>query len=210
VTGGKMSRINLETTGVILKEVKVMKCKCVKENQLKTLLVISSAVIFLSGCACLLGGGGELDAHGQRVVYPTPTPAPTYNPYDPYNLQGRFTRRNSGVIIDKHTNLEWFCGPGTAATEQKALRWAENLTVDGGNWRLPSVDELKTLFIKGSGKQNIPDLFTVTTRTAWTSDRTTDNRLYVFNFRIGDREEFTIYLLDPEMPGLIAVRKHRY
>jgi hypothetical protein len=169
-------------------------------------LTFGLVIIAFYGCVCIMGGGGTLDANGTRMTYPTPTPAPTWNPYDPFHVKGRFVQEDSGVIKDNRTGLRWYFSNQRTLSDREAIEWAVTLDVAGGRWRLPEISELKTLFLRGSGSKNIAEIFPLETTTVWTSDLTLDKRLYVFNFRTGEREELTIRVLGPERPGLVAVR----
>ncbi len=68
-----------------------------------------------------------------------------------------FTDNGDETVTDSTTSLVWqqcsaglsgaSCGTGTAETKtwQVALEYCENLNLDGRTWRLPSVNELKTI-----------------------------------------------------------------
>ena len=56
-----------------------------------------------------------------------------------------WTKSQEGVFFDSETNMEWFPGPDQDITYEDAGKWAAELTVAGGGWRLPTVAELRTL-----------------------------------------------------------------
>lgn len=58
---------------------------------------------------------------------------------------GRYTRKRSGVIIDKRTNLQWIVGPDYTINYDDAMAWVINCSVEGGGWRMPTRAELKGL-----------------------------------------------------------------
>jgi len=59
--------------------------------------------------------------------------------------------KGTGVILDSSTMLEW-----EQTTNPSTLNWADagtyasNLTLSGGGWRLPTIDELKQLYLNVS------------------------------------------------------------
>ena len=54
------------------------------------------------------------------------------------------------TYLDALTNLEWQAEPALNKMNWKdALEYAENLKLDGGNWHLPTIEELKTLIVEG-------------------------------------------------------------
>jgi hypothetical protein len=71
----------------------------------------------------------------------------------------RFTKASDGVITDSVTGLQWYVNPSPANTWHQAKAWAENLTVAGGGWRLPTMAELKGIYQKGASGTNMDPLF---------------------------------------------------
>jgi arylsulfatase A-like enzyme len=81
-----------------------------------------------------LSAGGSLRYHARYVRGAKPT-----------NLH-RYLNNLDGTITDTDTGLMWTQVPGTSATWDAALSYAENLTLAGyADWRLPNVKELETL-----------------------------------------------------------------
>lgn len=55
----------------------------------------------------------------------------------------------SAVYYDENTNLDWLAGPDKPTNWYDAKKWVESLTaVAGGGWRMPTMEELKTLYQK--------------------------------------------------------------
>jgi len=54
-----------------------------------------------------------------------------------------------GSITDTRTNLEWFIGPDQNLKWDEAQTWVANLNACQGNWRMPTADELSTLYRPG-------------------------------------------------------------
>ena len=79
----------------------------------------------------------------------------------------RFKKSRNGVIWDTQTNLEWYVGPDQDTTWHEADTWVKCLTVAGGGWRLPSVDELRGLHQCGTGRGLLDSLFQTTGWFIW-------------------------------------------
>ena len=75
------------------------------------------------------------------------------------NRDGNFVAYDNGVVHDTRTGLEWFVGPDKNTNWKTAKSWVENLDAAGGGWRMPTCDELRTLFRKGAGTRNMTPLF---------------------------------------------------
>ena len=71
---------------------------------------------------------------------------------------GNFVAYDNGVVYDTRTGLEWYAGPDKNTNWKKAKSWVENLDAAGGGWRMPTCDELRTLFRKGAGSKDISPL----------------------------------------------------
>jgi len=50
---------------------------------------------------------------------------------------------------DAKLGFEWVTGPERDTTWDEARSWVQSLTVDGGGWRMPTMEELKTLYQQG-------------------------------------------------------------
>jgi hypothetical protein len=80
-----------------------------------------------------------------------------------------------GVVWDTKTGLEWVAGPDKDTNWDEAKDWVDNLNVAGGGWRMPTTDELKTLYVKGRGTRNMTPLlgtasFEHTSFIAWSGE----------------------------------------
>jgi hypothetical protein len=71
---------------------------------------------------------------------------------------GRYEKLASGVVRDTRTGLEWYPGPDHNTHFYDAKLWTRSLKIDGGGWRLPTVEEVKSLYRKGAGTRNMPPL----------------------------------------------------
>jgi hypothetical protein len=98
-------------------------------------------------------------------------------------ISTNFTMSSEKVITDSKTGLEWFEGPDENTTLDDAYVWVSSLTVAGGGWRLPTIKELKTLYIKGEGNCNLPKVFQTTGWEVWTGEKVKDKPEYfTFDF----------------------------
>ena len=99
----------------------------------------------------------------------------------------RFEVSEDGVIFDVATGLEWFVGPDEPINHYDAERYAKNLTIAGGGWRLPSRQELTTIYQKGKGDRNMDPVFKTTGWWVWSQDINLSDYSFAwgFNFRHG-------------------------
>jgi hypothetical protein len=98
----------------------------------------------------------------------------------------RYKKSNAGVILDNQTNLEWFVGPDSNTTWDGAKSWTDRLTVDGGGWRMPTIEELRRLYQKGKGARNMDPLFVTSGWVIWSCDEVTNSSARNFNFNSGN------------------------
>jgi uncharacterized caspase-like protein len=71
---------------------------------------------------------------------------------------GHYIKYRNGIVYDTKTGLEWVASPNGSLLNDAAKRWVSKLTIDGGGWRMPSEDELKSLYQKGKGARNMTPL----------------------------------------------------
>jgi len=84
------------------------------------------------------------------------------------------SRSALNIMKDPATGLEWVAGPDSDTTWDQARTWIKNLP-DGG-WRMPALNELKTLYKEGVGTRNMTPLLKTTGWYVWsreTGDATT-------------------------------------
>ncbi len=105
----------------------------------------------------------DLDKHPQ---YPTPRTT---------DMNGRFMGYDNGTVIDTKTKLMWAATDnGTGINWQNAKKYCENYHAGGyADWRMPTLDELETLFdikINGINGCNLTRLINLTNCYPWASD----------------------------------------
>ena len=79
--------------------------------------------------------------------------------------KGPIIKYENGILYDTETNLEWIAGPDKGTSWSDAKSWVQNLSLDGGGWRIPERHEAERLFEKGSS--TIIKLLKITGRRVW-------------------------------------------
>ena len=78
-------------------------------------------------------------ASNQNTIAVSPTTQTNQN-------QGRFSVTQCGSIKDTRTSLEWIVGPDRNMTWHEARQWVAGLGTCGGGWRMPTIEEIRTLY----------------------------------------------------------------
>jgi hypothetical protein len=60
-----------------------------------------------------------------------------------WKYASRFHFSTNGIIQDAQTGLEWLVGPDRDTSWEEARSWVAGLMIDGGGWRMPTINELK-------------------------------------------------------------------
>jgi hypothetical protein len=102
----------------------------------------------------------------------------------------RYIKSFNGVILDTQKNLEWFIGPDKDTTWQEAKDWAKRLSVDGGNWRVPTIDELRVLYQTAVGDDNMTPLLKSGACWVWSSEERDSLTAWFFDFSEGKKKWF--------------------
>jgi len=93
----------------------------------------------------------------------------------------RFQVNPPGVIVDRHTGLQWAPDPGRGMTWREAGSYARDLRLGGfADWRLPTRDELKRL-----GAGGLDPVFKLAGNVAWSAERADDSSAWEYHFREG-------------------------
>ena len=82
--------------------------------------------------------------------------------------RGRFSLED-GVIYDSQLGLEWAPSNGQVLNHYQAEGYARDLSLAGGGWRLPTREELKSLYDK-TKPGNVDPVFGVGNMGVWTSE----------------------------------------
>ena len=83
-------------------------------------------------------------------------------------------------VEDAKPGFEWVAGPDRDTTWVQARSWVQSLTVDGGGWHMPTMEELKTLYQQG----DITVLANTTGSWVW-SGETKGSLARLFSFSYG-------------------------
>lgn len=121
-------------------------------------------------------------------------------------FDGRFVVYNNGVVLDTKTNLEWYCGPDKNISWYRAKVWVEGLSVAGGGWQMPSLNELKTLHTAGG--YDLAPMQKITGERVWSSHGDDFSTALFFDFTMGHdfRYDKSVVLTDGRV---FAVRPQR-
>jgi uncharacterized caspase-like protein len=93
----------------------------------------------------------QRESQNQRVEVasvpqkPSYSPPPTASTANVVKQDGTFIHYDNGVIEDRMTGLQWFFKLDKPMSQERAKFWAENLNINGGGWRLPSINEIKSI-----------------------------------------------------------------
>ena len=106
---------------------------------------------------------------------------------------GNLIAYSNRVVKDTISRLEWFAGPERNMTWNDAKAWVESLNVEGGGWRMPTREELKTLYQKGAGTRNMTPLLKTTGWWVWSGETTDSASAWNLSFldcseHLGDRD----------------------
>lgn len=94
---------------------------------------------------------------------------------------------DNGIVKDTKTGLEWIAGPDKDMNWYDAKSWVESLDSHGGNWRMPSLLELKTLYREGIGTRNMSPLFKTTGWFIWSGEERDTTSVWSFSLTTGSK-----------------------
>jgi len=102
------------------------------------------------------------------------------------SVDGRYRVLPSGIIQDTKTNLEWLVGPDKDTRWNEAEAWVKSISAlqHGTGWRMPTREELLTIYEKGKGTCNIDPVFVSPREWLWVWSGETSEEWY-FNFHYG-------------------------
>ena len=118
----------------------------------------------------------------------------------------RYIALGNRVVLDKATRLEWWPGPDRSVSWDEAREWIETINRGGGTWRMPTVEELKTLYQEGTGTRNMTPLIHSTGWLVWSSEKKhfLSTKVWGVHFYDGDQ---TLYFQDSRsLTRVFAVR----
>ncbi len=134
---------------------------------------------------------------------PKSQPAETISDYD-----DRFTAQKNSIVYDSKAGLEWFAGHDKDTNWDEAKKWVESLEVDGGGWRMPTREELKSLYKKGKGERNMTPLLKTTGWYIW-SGETKKGSSSVWVFYVDSGRYYLTLSYGSNSARVFAVRSRR-
>jgi hypothetical protein len=106
---------------------------------------------------------------------------------DVIERDGIYVAYANGVVKDTETGLEWKVGPDKETTLDEAQTWVESLNLDGGGWRMPTINELHGLYKEGAGDRNMTPLLKTTGWWVWSGETQGSSLARYFGFYNGHR-----------------------
>ena len=108
------------------------------------------------------GEDKRLEVKLEKITDSIPVPSksrPSSSSSNIIERDGQYIAYANGVVKDTKTGLEWKVGPfRTKMDWYNAKSWVQSLRLDGGGWRLPTMNELKGIHKKRKGKFGITPL----------------------------------------------------
>jgi hypothetical protein len=101
----------------------------------------------------------------------------------------RFTLSSDGIIIDSQLGLQWASAPDQPMNWFQAANYAQNLSLGGGGWRLPTRLELKSIYNKSMKGGAADTVLQIKDDWVWTSETQGDSAWY-FNFYNGKENAY--------------------
>jgi hypothetical protein len=92
----------------------------------------------------------------------------------------RFIKWNDCVVCDLNHNLRWYAGPNKDTTWEEAKSWVASLDKGYESWRMPTIEELKSLYQEGVGARNITPLLETTGWVVWSGETWESSALWNF------------------------------
>jgi len=99
----------------------------------------------------------------------------------------------NGIVRDTNTGLEWKAGPDGSTDWNEARSWVQSLNLDGGGWRMPSMNELEGLYKNSAGERNMTPLLKTTGWFVWSGETKGLSDAWYFSFIAGGRDWFNRY-----------------
>lgn len=100
---------------------------------------------------------------------------------------GNYVAYSNGIVRDTKTGLEWKVGPDTDMSWDEARGWLEVLNLHEKKWRMPTIDELSSLYKNGAGRRNISPLFKTSGWWVWSAKPRNSPYFFSFSFGYGEK-----------------------
>jgi len=117
----------------------------------------------------------QRESQNQRVEVASVPKKPSYSrPSSTSNAiqrDGIYVAYANGIVKDTKTGLEWKAGPDRNKDWNEAKSWVQSLNLDGGDWRMPTMDELEGLYDDGKGNWNMTPLLKASGWFVWSGEK---------------------------------------
>jgi len=100
---------------------------------------------------------------------------------------GVYIAYTNGIVRDTGSGLEWVAGPDKDMTWPEATAWVGSLDIGGGGWRMPTAEQLESLYQQGKGSRNMTSLLKTTGWTVWAGELKGSYDARLFFFRTNSR-----------------------
>ncbi|MBC8434183.1 MAG: caspase family protein [Desulfobacterales bacterium] len=141
---------------------------------------------------------------GRFVTFATGEEVDTFTGFKVVRHDGEYVAYANGIVGDIETGLEWKVGPDRATTWDEARSWVQNLGLDGGGWRMPTMDELDDLYGFGAGTRNMTPLLETTGWRIWSGETLGSSEPWPLHFH--NRDKYWPRRVDPSISRAFAVR----
>jgi len=134
----------------------------------------------------------QRDSQSQKVEVASLPQKPSYSQpssstANVIKREGVYVAYGNGIVKDTKTGLEWVVGPDRDMSWNEARSWVQSLNLDGGGWRIPTIDELQGLYRIGASKRNMTPLLKTTGLVVWSGENEGRPRAWDFRFGNDDR-----------------------
>ena len=124
----------------------------------------------------------------EASIKPTPKHSTPVMPSYVEKISGRdgiYVAYANGIVKNTNTGLEWKAGPDKNTSWGKARSWVRSLNLDDGGWRMPTKNEIKSLYKAGAGTCNMTPLFKTTAWWVWSRETKGSSYAWIFYFSGG-------------------------
>jgi len=124
----------------------------------------------------------------EASIKQTPKRSTSVIPSPAKKISGRdgiYVVYSNGIVKNTNTGLEWKAGPDKNTSWEKARAWVRRLNLDGGRWRMPTKNEVKSLYKARTGTCNMTPLFKTTAWWVWSSETKNASYAWIFYFSGG-------------------------
>ena len=119
----------------------------------------------------------------------------------------RFSVDKEGVISDSKMGLEWIVVDRVTNNYNLAVASVRGCRIAGGDWRMPTRDELRMLYTKGFTGINIDPNFKSQFQQVWAEPDPSGTKVWIFSFING--RDFLAWSNYDERYSVFGVRSHR-